>query len=243
DGMVKTCNKFHLVKTTTTCASIESYYTLPLATFYKWNPAVGTNCQSLLASYYVCVGVIGWEPTPTDPGNGIATPSPIQSGMVKTCNKFHLVKSTTTCASIESYYTLPLATFYKWNPAMGTKCQALQTNTYVCVSIIGWKPTPTDPGNGISTPTPIQSGMTKSCKKFHLVKTTTTCASTQEYYSITFANLYKWNPPIGSKCTTLWAQYYVCCCFIMRLWGCILGSSWLCSFPSLARLWLSNVAN
>ncbi|KAH7159574.1 hypothetical protein B0J13DRAFT_642947 [Dactylonectria estremocensis] len=216
-GMVKNCNKFHLVKTTTTCTSIEAYYTLPFATFYKWNPAIGSNCQSLLANYYVCVSVEGWKPTPTEPGNGIATPtpiqggmptptdpgngietpSPIQSGMVKTCNKFHLVKSTTTCASIESYYTLPQATFYKWNPAVGT-------------NIIGWTPTPTNPGNGISTPTPIQTGMTKSCKKFHLVKSTTTCASIQDYYSITFANLYKWNPAIGSKCTTLWAQYYVC---------------------------------
>ncbi|RTE80388.1 hypothetical protein BHE90_005106 [Fusarium euwallaceae] len=210
NGMAKNCNKFHLVKTTTTCASIENYYSLPLSDFYKWNPAVGTNCQSLLANYYVCVSVVGWTPTPTTPGNGISTPTPIQTGMTKNCNKFHLVKSTTTCASIQDYYKISFADFYKWNPAVGSTCTSLWADYNVCVGVIGQTPTPTNPGNGVSTPTPYQAGMTSSCKKFHLVKSTTTCASIQDYYKVTMANLYKWNPAIGSACTSLWANYYVC---------------------------------
>ncbi|RSL94257.1 hypothetical protein CEP52_012749 [Fusarium oligoseptatum] len=272
NGMVKDCNKFHLVKTTTTCSSIETYYklslsdfykwnpavgtncqsllanyyvcvgvtsstptptqtgsnngietpspiqngmakncnNLPLSDFYKWNPAVGTNCQSLLANYYVCVSVVGWTPTPTTPGNGISTPTPIQTGMTKNCNKFHLVKSTTTCASIQDYYKISFADFYKWNPAVGSTCTSLWADYNVCVGVIGQTPTPTNPGNGVSTPTPIQAGMTSSCKKFHLVKSTTTCASIQDYYKVTMASLYKWNPAIGSACTSLWANYYVC---------------------------------
>ncbi|KAH7007285.1 hypothetical protein EDB80DRAFT_880790 [Ilyonectria destructans] len=222
DGMVKNCHKFHLVKTTTTtCTSIEDYYKLPLATFKKWNPAVGLDCRTLLANYYVCVSTIDYKPEPattskpstTQPTNGITTPSPIQDNMNKNCNKFHLVKSTTTCASIRDYYNVPLKDFYSWNSGVGSSCQSLLASYYVCVSVVGWKPAPsptTTTGNGISTPSPIQTGMTTKCNKFHLSTKTTTCSSIQNYYQITMAQLVEWNPAIGSKCTALWADTYVC---------------------------------
>ncbi|KAM5343484.1 hypothetical protein ACJ41O_012021 [Fusarium nematophilum] len=220
-GMVKNCNRFHLFKTTTACTSIENYYKLPLATFKKWNPAVGSDCRTLLADYYVCVSTVDYKPepattakpSPTAPSNGIQTPSPIQNNMHKNCNKFHLVSKTTTCTSIRDYYKLPLADFYSWNPSVGTNCQALLAGYHVCISVVGWKPptpSPTTPGNGISTPSPIQAGMTNKCNKFHLVQKTTTCASIQDYYQITMAQLAEWNPAVGSKCTALWADYNVC---------------------------------
>lgn len=57
--------------------------------------------------------VVGWTaPTPTTPSNGINTPMPIQTGMTKSCNKFHTVKSTTTCASIQDYYKVSFADFH-----------------------------------------------------------------------------------------------------------------------------------
>ncbi|KAL6354006.1 hypothetical protein LRP88_12637 [Fusarium phalaenopsidis] len=229
DGMVKNCNKFHKIMSTTTCSSIESYYKLPLATFLSWNPSVGKDCTALLVNYYVCVSVEGWTPPTTTtkpttttqaPANGIQTPSPIQNGMVKNCEKFHKIMSTTTCTSIESYYNLPLATFLSWNPAVGKDCTSLLVNYYVCVATIGWKPptktttnvptTTKAPSNGISTPSPIQAGMVSNCNKFHLVSSTTTCTSIQNYYKITMADFAKWNPAVGSKCTALWANYHVC---------------------------------
>ncbi|KAJ4185891.1 hypothetical protein NW755_008343 [Fusarium falciforme] len=221
DGMVRNCNKFHLVSKTTTCTSIENYYKLPLATFKKWNPAVGSDCRTLLAGYHVCISTVGYKPepvttakpSPTTPSNGITTPSPIQGGMHKNCNKFHLVSKTTTCASIRDYYKLPLEDFYSWNPSVGSNCQALLAGYHVCISVVGWKPptpSPTTPSNGISTPPPIQAGMTNKCNKFHLVSKTTTCASIQNYYKITMAQLAEWNPAVGSKCTALWADYHVC---------------------------------
>ncbi|GKU05910.1 unnamed protein product [Fusarium langsethiae] len=210
-GITKQCNKYHLVQKTTTCDSIENYYKLPFATFYKWNPSVGENCQSLLAGYYVCVSVPGWTPTPTTGNNGIETPLPIQEGMTKSCNKFHLISKTTTCSSIESYYKLDMADFKRWNTGINKSCTNLMAGYNVCIGVIGQKPkpTPTTPG-GIQTPSPVQTNMVKGCKKFHLVQSTTTCASIQKYYKISWANLYKWNPTIGSACTSLWAKYWVC---------------------------------
>ncbi|KAM5348612.1 hypothetical protein ACJ41O_008436 [Fusarium nematophilum] len=229
EGMVKNCNKFHKIASTTTCSSIESYYKLPLSQFLSWNPAVGKDCTSLWVGYYVCVSVEGYKPSTTTskattttkaPDNGIATPSPIQNAMVKNCNKFHKISPTTTCTSIESYYNLPLATFLSWNPSVGKDCTSLLVNYYVCVATVGWKPptkttakaptTTKAPSNGITTPTPIQAGMVKNCNRFHLVSKTTTCASIQNYYGITMADLAKWNPAVGSKCTALWADYHVC---------------------------------
>ncbi|KAG4253278.1 hypothetical protein FPRO03_07238 [Fusarium proliferatum] len=214
DGVTKDCEKFHLVKTTTTCASIEEYYKLPFTTFKSWNPAVGNNCQSLLANYWVCIKAKGWKPStptkPSKPANGIETPATVQPGVTTSCNKFHDVKKTTTCASIQDYYKITMEQLAKWNPAVGSKCTALWAGYSVCVGVIGQKPSPTKPSNGVKTPSPIQSGVTKSCKKFHLVQKTTTCTSIQNYYKITMAQLYKWNPAIGAKCTNLWANYNVC---------------------------------
>ncbi|KAI1049558.1 hypothetical protein LB505_008065 [Fusarium chuoi] len=218
DGMVKNCEKFHQIKSTTTCTSIENYYNLPLSTFLSWNPAVGKDCTSLLVNYWVCVATVGWKPptktttkaatTTKSSSNGIKTPPPVQAGMVSNCNKFHMVQKTTTCDSIQNYYKISLADFIKWNPAVGKDCKGLWADYNVCVGVVGG--TPTKPGNGVETPSPIQTGMVSNCKKFHQVQSTTTCSSIQTYYKITLAQLTKWNPAIGSKCTALWAKYWVC---------------------------------
>lgn len=42
-----------------TCIGIAYQHSIALSQFYSWNPAVGSNCQVLLAGYYVCVGVSG----------------------------------------------------------------------------------------------------------------------------------------------------------------------------------------
>lgn len=218
NGMVNNCEKFHQIKSTTTCTSIETYYNLPFDTFLSWNPAVGKDCAALLTNYWVCIATVGWKPptkttaqpaaTATKGSNGVSTPLPIQTGMVSNCNKFHTVKSTTTCDSIQNYYKISMSDFVKWNPSVGSKCTGLWTNYNVCIGVEGG--TPTKPSNGIITPSPIQSGMVSNCKKFHPVASTTTCDSIQKYYKITMGQLVKWNPVIGSKCTGLWANYYVC---------------------------------
>jgi LysM repeat protein len=194
-----------MVKPGEGCATVASKNGITLAEFNKWNTKVDSTRTGLYADAYACVSVIGHEaatPVQTSkPSKGIETPSPIQNGMTKSCKKFHLVKTTTTCTSIEEYYKLPFQTFESWNPAVGKRCQSLLANYWVCVQAKGWKPsTPTTPSNGVKTLSPVQSGVSKSCKKFHLVKKTTTNASIQNYYKITMARLYKWNRSIGAKC-------------------------------------------
>lgn len=97
-----------------------------------------------------------------------------------------------------------MADFAKWNPAMDFTCPALWPDFNVCVGVIDG--TPTNPGNDDSTPSLIQGGIVSNCKRFHLIAGTTTCGSLQKYYSITMAQLAKWNPAVGAKRTALWTQ-------------------------------------
>ncbi|KAJ3532274.1 hypothetical protein NM208_g8514 [Fusarium decemcellulare] len=219
EGMVSNCNKFHEVKSTTTCKGILDYNKISLADFIKWNPAVGKDCSNLWQGTSACVGVIGGstspittvKPSPTTPGNGIKTPLPIQDGMVSNCNKFHPVKSTTTCQGILEYNKITLADFVKWNPAVGKDCSNLWKDTNACGGVVGSNPTPTQTaGNGVKTPSPIQSGMVKNCVKFHPVKSTTTCQGILDYNKITLANFVKWNPAVGKDCSNLWKDTYAC---------------------------------
>ncbi|KAF2473993.1 uncharacterized protein BDR25DRAFT_386910 [Lindgomyces ingoldianus] len=229
-GMVGNCDAFHKVVDGDGCAAIAQKYGISLSQFYSWNPAVGTSCASLWLDTYVCVSIIGVGPsstvksttiktsTVTTPTNGIATPTPVQNGIVNNCDAFHKVVSGDGCAAIASKYGISLSQFYTWNPTVGSNCASLWLDYYVCVSIIGVGPTPTTTlktstttkGNGVATPTPYQSGMTTSCKTFHKVVSGDECAVIAKNANISLANFYKWNPGVGSSCGSLWLDYYVC---------------------------------
>lgn len=217
-GMIDNCNKFHMVEDGDNCATIAKSNGISLSQFATWNPEVGAGCTGLWLGYYVCVGQVGSTPsTPTSsestkPTNGITTPTPIQPNMVGNCDAFYQVKDGDSCAAIASDNGITVTQFYNWNPSVGAGCSTLWNGYYVCVSIVGVepKPTTTDQGNGIATPTPTQPGMTGSCKKFHKVVDGDNCDKIADNAGITQAQLLKWNPGIGSGCTSLWLGYYVC---------------------------------
>lgn len=220
--MVNNCNKFHLVESGDSCAAIQSTYNIPAYTqLFSWNPALGNDCQFLAPGNYICVGVmvgsgsITTTPPPqTTPTNGVTTPTPTQSGMVNSCNKFHLVKAGDSCAAIQSTYGLTnYAQLFGWNPALGNDCQFLSPGNYICVGVVRASITTTTtlPGNGINTPSPIQTGMTTSCNKFHLVQNGDSCAAIQSTYGVgSFADLFSWNPALGNDCQFLLPGNYIC---------------------------------
>lgn len=118
---------------------IAAKYNVPLATFYSWNPAVGSSCAYLDVGDYVCVGTIGYKPPPTSTssaGNGIATPTPFEPGMVGDCNKFYLVRSGDTCAGIASSQRVTVSQIENWNPQAGASCTDLWLGDYICVGVL-----------------------------------------------------------------------------------------------------------
>jgi hypothetical protein len=40
-----------------TCDGIVAKFSITLAEFYAWNPAVGSTCATLFLGYYYCVGI------------------------------------------------------------------------------------------------------------------------------------------------------------------------------------------
>jgi hypothetical protein len=135
-GMVRNCDSFVQVKSGDRCDTISEDNGLTEEELHKWNPQLGGKCEGLLYGFYVCISVIGHDPTPTLPPNGIVTPRPHQEKMVKNCNKFHLVENGQTCPAIIGIYKITLAQLIRWNPDAGSACTGLWAGNYACVGVL-----------------------------------------------------------------------------------------------------------
>ncbi|CRK25014.1 hypothetical protein BN1723_013453 [Verticillium longisporum] len=216
-GMVTNCAKFHWVAKGVTCNQIYNFQKITLEQFVSYNPTVKSDCSGMQAEVQVCVGLIAGTtptttrpPTTTAPGNGVSTPQPTQPGMVTNCAKFHWVAKGVTCNQIYSFQKITLEQFVSFNPTVKSDCTGMQAEVNVCVGLIGGNPTPTQTGNGIATPTPIQPGMVSNCKKFHWIAQGVTCQQVISFQKITLADFVKWNTGVGSDCRTMWAETNVC---------------------------------
>lgn len=65
------------------------------------------------------------------------------------------------------------------------------------------------PGNGVSTPTPVQPGIVGNCHRFLLVCTGDSCGSITQAAGISLDDYYRWNPGAGSDCASPWRDYCV----------------------------------
>lgn len=106
------------------------------------------------------------------------------------------------------------------NPSLANGCKFIKGNSYCVEQNWGIPPeqptTKTAPGpttaagNGVTTPTPTQSGMVGNCNKFHFVQEGEGCASIGSKYGLTTAQLFAWNPAIGNNCQSMWLNTYLC---------------------------------
>ncbi|PGH27223.1 hypothetical protein AJ80_01180 [Polytolypa hystricis UAMH7299] len=223
-GQIETCNRWDNVESGDSCQTfIDKYPGVTLQKLVEWNSGIGDQCQLLWLDYYICTGVTDWTPsgtitdTPPTATNGIPTPSPTQPGMVENCDAFHKVESGDQCGVIAQQYGISLSQFVEYNPGVNADCSGLWLDYYVCVSIIGVGPDPTittttttTPTNGIPTPTPVQPGMVTNCDEFHKVSSGDTCAMITQTNGISLSQFYSWNPNVGSDCSGIWLDYYVC---------------------------------
>lgn len=135
-NMVDNCDAFYFVPKNEICTTIAQKNGITLAQFQAWNPQVGTTCNGLWAEAYACVSIIGHTPTVPAPPNSVQTPTPIQNGMVTNCKTFHFVQDNQTCAVIAALYKISVSDFVKWNPAAGSDCKGLWSQTYACVGLL-----------------------------------------------------------------------------------------------------------
>ncbi|KAH7376631.1 hypothetical protein B0T11DRAFT_346723 [Plectosphaerella cucumerina] len=215
--IVSNCNKFDWVNDRETCEVVARRNGITTQQFQTWNPSVGSNCAGLWGKAYACVSIIGFVPTPTQPGNGIATPTPIQREIVSNCNKFDWVNNLENCDIVARRNGITVQQFQTWNPSVGANCGGLWGQAYACVSIIGFTPTPTQPGNGVQTPQPTQQRMVTNCNKFDWVNDRETCDIVARRNGITVQQLQTWNPSVGSNCGGLWGSAWACVGLIRSL--------------------------
>jgi LysM repeat protein len=105
------------------------------------------------------------------------------------------VSSGDTCQVIvDKYKTFTLKDFYSWNPDIGTSCQWLLLEYYVCIGVKG---TPTKPVTTTTTPkptstkpSPTQPNISTKCSKWNKVVSGDFCQKIADQYKITLANLY-----------------------------------------------------
>ncbi|TID07466.1 LysM domain-containing protein [Colletotrichum higginsianum] len=219
-GIVKNCNKFHFVASGDSCAAIAQKYGLTVAQFASFNGLNG-GCTNLWGDTYACVGLIGGNPaqttapaqTTTAPSNGVQTPEPVHNGIVGNCNKFYMVKSGDSCASIAQKNSIRTADVVSWN-GLNSGCTNLWLDTYACVGLVGGNPAPPatttkTAGNGVQTPEPVHNGIVGNCNKFYMVKSGDSCASIAQKNSIRTADVVSWNG-LNSGCTNLWLDTYAC---------------------------------
>jgi hypothetical protein len=102
-------------------------YSITTAQLIAWNPPAGPLYNGLWVNTYACASIIGVElpETTTHLNNGLATPKPIQAGMVPNRNKFYLVENGQTCAVIAAMYLISTVQFIQWNPASKNDCSGL----------------------------------------------------------------------------------------------------------------------
>ncbi|KAF3182240.1 hypothetical protein EYR41_010704 [Orbilia oligospora] len=150
------CKKWFTTFPGDTCTTVTVFSDITVDDFIKWNPSLkkGVCDEVILPGTNYCVGIqqattkttTTAKPTkptkPMTPGNGVSTPSPIQTGMIKTCNKFHFVAEGQSCPNIVSKYPgISIDLLFKWNPAIGKTCTGMPPKTHICVGVIGGTPT------------------------------------------------------------------------------------------------------
>ncbi|GMF74586.1 unnamed protein product [Aspergillus oryzae] len=185
----------------------------------------GGDCDTALwanlsstASRAVCIGVGSKSAAATttiSTGSETATSTtvfmgPTQIGVVSGCQLFHTVVDGDDFPSIESDYGITLAQFYQLNPSIGSTCNTLWLGYAYCVKGPSSSATATAISSTASPNGHTQAGTVSNCNLYHTVVSGDSCDHIEITYGISFAQLYEWNPAIGSNCETLRVGYSIC---------------------------------
>ncbi|KAK7178515.1 LysM domain-containing protein [Paraphaeosphaeria sporulosa] len=208
-----------------TCEFLEGFWGVSHAEFVAWNPSIKDDCSGLTIGHSYCVEVAR-KPTTTSSSSvapsptNTPKPSPVQDGVIDTCTTWYFAIVNDDCTKIaRKFGTFSVAVFIKWNPAVGSDCKSLWTETYYCVGIPG---TPTAPISsstvqpsstnvGTSKPSPTQDGLIESCQTFYFAAKDETCATiVKKYGTFSVKEFITWNPAVGEDCRALWAETYYC---------------------------------
>ena len=227
DGSWTNCTTYESVTFGETCQMILDGYSITVAQFYEWNPAVGASCENLWTYYQYCVRTNSSSATPisSNPA-GPTPPAPTQSGQPSNCNRWYIAQAGDTCASVEQAGVLSDALFKQFNPAVGSDCSGLWATYAYCIGTTDQNPAPSttltlatssasSSPSGLAIPSPTQANsIAPDCNKYAQAASGSTCSAFAASNGISTTNLYSWNSVLGSlgeNCNTeFWSGYYYC---------------------------------
>lgn len=142
----------------------------------------------------------------TDISKCSSVPSPIQSGVISTCNEYAKTNpGGAKCSVFADRVGVTQAQLYAWNSILGPNGENCGSkfvgDTYYCVGV---KPAP-----GAT-----QAGITPYCTKYEKANTGGTCPVFASRVGISTSQLYAWNSVLGNNgqnCNTqFWGETYYC---------------------------------
>ncbi|KAJ5391003.1 uncharacterized protein N7496_002071 [Penicillium cataractarum] len=218
-----------------TCYSVITGRHLSFDEFYAMNPSVKSDCCRLSIGIYYCIstyeggfplGFLGWVSSSSKPvssipltaststGNGVSTPSLIQTGTVSTRNQFYKVIAGDGCHDIAKDHMILLASFYASNLVVKTDCSGLQAVEYVCMGVKSTSTsvvvTATTSVSGVTTRSSIQRGMVSTCDTFYDVRSGDSCYDIADAHGVSLDYFYAWNLVVKTDCSGLQPDEYVC---------------------------------
>ncbi|KGO39886.1 hypothetical protein PEX1_067310 [Penicillium expansum] len=167
-------------------------------------------------------GVGGSSRNSTLVAPGGTPPSPTQSGIPSTCDRYAQAQSGDGCDSFSQDFGITSQQLETWNPVLGSNGENCLTQFFAgywyCVGLVGsatsTATTTTTSSTGVPTPSPVQSGIDPQCTKYSEAVSGDSCIAFASANNITPAQLYSWNPVLGSggsNCgSDFWANEYYC---------------------------------
>lgn len=221
------------LSTPNTCWEAAQSNELSNEQFVLWNPSLDQNEEDAATKSYdydctlapsVSYCRVLASPTPATAATAVPV-SPRAAGEISGCTRWF--PAVLSCDAHLSLLRMPFAWFYECNPSVGADCSGFVKGTYYCYSTSEEGSYPhgsTDSetatttttsatsttSTGIATPTPTQSGMVSDCTSFYKVVSGDGCWATANDHGISLDELYEWNPSLGSDCSALWPDYYLC---------------------------------
>ncbi|KAL8862689.1 MAG: hypothetical protein Q9178_001187 [Gyalolechia marmorata] len=207
----------YLVQPGDTCWSIASAHDVSYSTFSGYNPTINGQCSNLLSGINVCISPAAGTYTPSTIAGATVTqvgvyatttimpPSPTPFGTTAQCGRYYQAQSGDYCQQISLNNSISVPLFEEINPSINDACTNLNPGFYYCVfPTQNWNETSSG-GSSITVgaPAPTPSGTTNACYTWHTVVTGDYCAKLQQQYSVTLAQLQRWNPQLNAACDNL----------------------------------------
>lgn len=206
--------------------------------FFLWNPSLNQNkpdietprydfTYTLSTSVSYCMQLASQTAKPIQTA---APLSPRAAGEIASCMKWFI--GYFSCTAQLDILRIEFNKLYKYNPSIKSNCTGYSLGTYYYYAtaeddnsiddstptpVTSSQATPLSGGNRVATLTPIQSGITTNCNKFHKCISGDSYWALSNTYGIALADFYKWNPSVRSDCQTLIPNNYVCVGLISSL--------------------------